>query len=134
MALWSWATLSPCSLLREVGDVVQDTDLHQPGPVVPVFDSVGVELHGAIEIRGTFGGTSIVKYATLSERLSLLSLFLSRVAKIVGLPFPLVLALMALRSAMFRRSVRWAYTNRGLATRSGRVARRQRIEIEGHYV
>jgi hypothetical protein len=54
------------------------------------------------------------------EGLSVLSL----IFRLLRLPFPLVVALMVVRSDMFRRSVRWAFINRDLATKSGRAARR----------
>ena len=49
---------------------------------------------------------------------------LSLIFRLLRLPFPLVVALMVIRSDMFRRSVRWAFVNRDLATKSGRAARR----------
>jgi hypothetical protein len=58
----------------------------------------------------------------------------SLVAKLVGIPFPLVMGLAVVRSRMFRRSVRWAYVNRDLATRSGRVARKQSSDINYEYL
>jgi hypothetical protein len=49
---------------------------------------------------------------------------LSLIFRLFRLPFPLVIALMVVRSDMFRQSVRWAFVNRDLATKSGRAARR----------
>jgi hypothetical protein len=48
---------------------------------------------------------------------------LSLIFRLFRLPFPLVIALMVVRSDMFRRSARWAFANRDLATKSGRAAR-----------
>lgn len=73
------------------------------------------------------------KHDSLRKGLILISLLVSRVARLIGFPIPLVIALMVLRSSMFKRSVRWAYVNRDLATPSGRLARRQRGEIENHW-
>jgi hypothetical protein len=53
---------------------------------------------------------------------------ISLAARIFGLPLPLVIGLMVVRSGIFRRSVRLAYHNRDLATRSGRAVRRQRYD------
>jgi hypothetical protein len=55
---------------------------------------------------------------------------LSLIFRLFRLPFPLVVALMVLRSDMFRQSVRWAIVNRDLATKSGRAARRDSSAYE----
>ena len=55
---------------------------------------------------------------------------LSLILRFMRLPFPLVVALMVVRSDIFRSSVRWAYLNRNLATKSGRASRRQQANAE----
>jgi hypothetical protein len=50
---------------------------------------------------------------------------LSLIFRLIRMPFPIVVALIVIRSNMFRRSVRWAFLNRDLATRSGREARQR---------
>jgi hypothetical protein len=50
---------------------------------------------------------------------------LSLIFRLIRMPFPVVAALVVIRSNMFRRSVRWAFLNRELATRSGRDARKR---------
>jgi hypothetical protein len=54
---------------------------------------------------------------------------ISLIARLMGLPFPLVVGLMVVRSELFRNSVRLAFRNRDLITPSGRLARRQQRVI-----
>ena len=51
---------------------------------------------------------------------------ISLVTRLIGLPLPLVIALFVVRSDVLRNSVKLAFRNRDLATRSGRLARREK--------
>jgi hypothetical protein len=56
---------------------------------------------------------------------------ISLIFRLFRLPMPLVIGLMVVRSDLFRRSVRLAWRNRGLVTRSGRQAVTAIPEIPG---